>query len=96
MIEAIVAILAGLLLISPVIRGTSGGGKVVGWLGPFDVVVGVVAVVVGVLNITSVMGVVLIAAGLILATSALARVPALGPHLERSDRSAWWSGSSCW
>jgi hypothetical protein len=49
-IEGIVAVLAGLLLISPIIRGGSAGGKVVGRLAPFDAVIGVVAVVVGVLT----------------------------------------------
>lgn len=84
MIEGIVAILAGLLLIAPIIRGGSAAGKIVGRLAPFDAVIGVVAVVVGVLNIASVTGLVLIAAGLILATGALAQVPAIGQHLERT------------
>jgi hypothetical protein len=83
-IEGVVAVLAGLLLLSPIIRGRSAGGKVVDSLAPFDAVIGVVAVVVGLLNITSVIGVALIAAGLTLATGALAQVPALGPHLERA------------
>jgi hypothetical protein len=85
-IEGIVAVLAGLLLLSPIIRGSSAGGRVVGRLAPFDAVIGIVAVVIGVLNITSVTGIVLIAAGLTLAAGALAQVPALGPHLERAGK----------
>lgn len=84
MIEGIVAILAGLILISPIIRGGSAGGKVVGRLVPFEVVIGVVALVIGLLNITSAIGLLLVAAGLTLAAGALAQVPALGPHLQRA------------
>jgi hypothetical protein len=86
MIEGVVAILAGLLLISPIIPAGSAGGRVVDRLAPFDAVIGVVAVVVGVLNITSVIGLALIAAGLVLAAGALAKVPAFGKHLERAGK----------
>lgn len=89
MIEGIVAILAGLILISPIIRRGSAGGKVVGRLVPFEVVIGVVALVIGLLNITSAIGLLLVAAGLTLATGALAQVPALGPHLQRAGKGSF-------
>lgn len=84
MIEGVIAILAGLLLISPVISGGPVGRRLVAGLTPFDAVIGVVAVVVGVLSMTSVIGLVLILAGLILAAGALAQVPAVGLHLKRA------------
>lgn len=81
MLEAIVAILAGLLLLSTVMRSD--------WLQPlmpFTTVIGVVALVAGVLNIASVMGIALIMAGLILSASALANVPSIGDNLRNAGR----------
>ncbi|WP_049753486.1 hypothetical protein ACN2MM_00635 [Alkalilimnicola ehrlichii MLHE-1] len=86
MIEGIVAILAGLLLITPIIGRGSAGAKVVGKLTPFEAVIGVVALIVGVLNVMSVTGLVLIVAGLLLAASALAKIPAIGSHLARAGK----------
>jgi hypothetical protein len=70
-IEGIVAILAGLLLIAPVIDRSMSGSRFIAALTPFSAVIGVVAVVLGVLNILSVIGLVLIVAGLVLAADAL-------------------------
>jgi len=84
MIGTIVAILAGLLLISPIIRSGSAGSDFIGKLAPFDAVIGVIALVIGVLNFMSLTGLVLIAAGLVLGSSALAQVPAVGKHLQRA------------
>ena len=81
MLEAIVAILAGLLLLSSVMRSD--------WLQPlvpFSTVIGVVALVAGVLNIASVMGIALIMAGLILAANALSGVPSIGDNLRNAGR----------
>ena len=81
MLEGIVAILAGLLLLSSVMRSD--------WLRPlmpFSTVIGVVALVAGVLSITSVIGVALILAGLILAASTLASVPSIGTYLANAGR----------
>jgi cadmium resistance protein CadD (predicted permease) len=83
-IEGIVAILAGLLLIAPVIDRSMSGSRFIAALTPFSAVIGVVAVVLGVLNILSVIGLVLIVAGLVLAADALSKVPAIGDHLERA------------
>jgi hypothetical protein len=63
-------------------RSGSAGGWFVARLAPFDAVIGVVAVVLGVLNIATVTGLVLIASGLILAAGALAQVPTAGHHEE--------------
>jgi hypothetical protein len=81
MIEAIVAILAGLLLLSEAIRG-----PIIRNLQPFQTVIGVIALVAGILNFLSLFGIVLILAGLILAINALAGVPAIGDGLTRAGR----------
>ncbi|MGH2626428.1 MAG: hypothetical protein ACRDHY_07250 [Anaerolineales bacterium] len=84
MIEAVVAILSGLLLLSPILRRGSAGGTAVRGLAPFETVVGVIALVIGMINILSVLGLVLIAAGLVLAVGAVAQVPGVGPSLRRA------------
>ncbi len=85
MLEAIVAILAGLLLLAELFRGT--GQRIIGNLRPFAVVIGVVALVLGVLHIASVFGIALLLAGFILAVSALEAVPRVGSELARAGRS---------
>ena len=61
-----------------------GGGKAVLALRPFGTVIGVVALVVGILSITSVTGIMLILGGLILAASAVRSVPKVGGELARA------------
>jgi hypothetical protein len=84
MLEAILAILCGLLLLSDLLGDRL--QNAVGALKPFETVIGVVAIVVGVLNITSVMGVALVIAGLVLAVSAVAAIPEIGGHLASAGR----------
>ncbi|HUF26144.1 MAG TPA: hypothetical protein VMM18_04090 [Gemmatimonadaceae bacterium] len=84
MIAAIIAILAGLVLLADLFRGA--GERVVGALRPFAVVIGVVAIVVGILEITSVIGVALLLAGFILAASALEAIPGVGDQLAQAGR----------
>jgi hypothetical protein len=87
MINIIVAILAGLVLMSGVLRNIPVIGlpleRFAGWLGRFDVVIGVVAIVLGVLELLSLEGILLILAGLVLAASALRSIPFIGPSLGR-------------
>jgi hypothetical protein len=75
----IVGILAGLLLLSGAIRG-----PIIRSLMPFETVIGVIALVAGILNFLSLFGIVLILAGLILAVSALSSVPSIGTSLARA------------
>ena len=82
MVEIVIAILAGVLLLSDLARGKAKGA--IGKLQPFGVVIGVVALVLGVLHITSVLGVALLLAGFILAVSALKSVPRVGDDLARA------------
>jgi len=82
--QSIVAILAGLLLLSGVLP--RGGGGVVAALRPFSTVIGVIALVAGLLSITSVMGLALIFGGLILASTAVRSVPRVGGELARAGQ----------
>jgi hypothetical protein len=84
MLQSIVAILAGLLLMSSVLPG--GGGRTIGALRPFATVIGVVALVAGILSIMSVMGILLILGGLVLAVSAVRSVPTVGGELARAGQ----------
>lgn len=84
MLQAIVAILAGLLLLADMFKGK--GKSFINNLRPYEVVIGVVAVVLGVLHILSLFGVALLLAGLILAMSALQGIPRVGDDLARAGR----------
>lgn len=87
MITILVAILAGLVLLSGVLQKIPGVGvyleRLAGWLAPFGVAIGVVAIVLGILELLSLEGVLLILAGLVLAVSALRTIPSVGPSLGR-------------
>lgn len=84
MLEAIVAILAGILLLSDLFHGK--GEQFVNSLRPYEVAIGVAAVVIGILHILSLFGIALIMAGLILAISALSGIPRVGPDLARAGK----------
>ena len=82
MLEAITAILAGLLLLADAFHGR--GERFINSLRPYEVIIGVVAVVIGVLHLFSLFGIALILAGLILGVSALKGIPRVGDDLARA------------
>lgn len=83
MITAIIAILAGLLLLGDFFdKGKA--GNFVKSLRPFDAVIGVVAIVIGVLSLVSLLGIMLVLGGLVLGARALASVPNVGDNLVRA------------
>jgi len=82
MLSSIVAILAGLALLAHWLKG--GAAKFARTLAQFDVVIGVVAIVIGVLELLSLEGILLILAGLVLSASALRSIPSIGRSLARS------------
>lgn len=86
MIESVVAILSGVLLLAELFSRWAPGKKAVGALKPFQTVIGIVALVIGILHVTSVTGIALILAGLLLAATALAAVPKVGTYLARAGR----------
>jgi uncharacterized membrane protein HdeD (DUF308 family) len=83
----IVLILTGLVLLRGVLHYVPGIGpsmeRFAKWLSGFDVVIGVIALVAGILQILSLEGILLILAGLTLAVSVLRTIPSVGPSLVR-------------
>lgn len=84
MIENLLAILTGLLLVAGLFKGEA--RQWVNLLRPWETVIGVVAIVVGVLQFASLLGIGLILGGLILASSAMAAIPSVGDDLKRWGR----------
>ena len=86
MLAALVAIVAGLLLLDNRIGGKA-GTRVVSALRPFEVIIGVVALILGVLNLLSILSITLILGGLVLSVSSLRTVPRVGDDLARAGTS---------
>jgi len=87
-IVAGLVLLTGFLRVVPVVGGEL--EELARWLGSFQTLIGVVAIVAGLLNLPGLQGVVAIIAGLVLVTGLLPNIPTLGIHLERLAR---WLGS---
>jgi hypothetical protein len=85
MISSIIAILAGLALLAHWLKG--GAARFAESVARFDVVIGVVGLVIGVLELTSIQGILLILAGLILAVNALRSIPSVGDTLAQAGTS---------
>ncbi|HEX2697280.1 MAG TPA: hypothetical protein VHM28_06185 [Anaerolineales bacterium] len=87
MVTVVVAILTGFVLLTGALRNVPGIGpaldRFASWLSGFGVVLGVVAIILGVLELLSLEGILLILAGFILAVSALRSIPSIGPSLGR-------------
>lgn len=87
MVTIVVAILAGLVLLTGALQKIPRIGpsleRFAGWLVPFEVALGVIAIIVGLLELLSVEGILLILAGFVLAVSALRTIPSVGPALGR-------------
>ena len=85
LITSIMLIVAGLILLTGVLRAIPAFGehleKLAVWLGSFQVIIGIIAIIIGVLELGW-GGLVLILAGFILAAGVLAAIPALGEYLE--------------
>jgi hypothetical protein len=87
MVTIVIAILAGLVLLSGVLDKVPGIGpslqRFAGWLVPFEAALGVIAIILGILELLSLEGILLILAGLVLAVTALRTIPSVGPSLGR-------------
>jgi hypothetical protein len=84
MIRAIVAVLAGLLLVGDLFNQGGRASRFVDNLRPFDAMIGITAIVLGILSLFSLLGVVLILGGLVLGARALGSVPNVGDDLVRA------------
>ena len=83
MIKAVIAILAGMLLLADFFN-QGRASRFVASLRPFDVAIGIVAIILGVLNLLSLVGIFRILGGLVLGSRALASVPNVGDNLVRA------------
>jgi hypothetical protein len=85
-VRALVAIIAGLLLLADSLGRFRGLDALIRALKPYETVIGVVTLVLGVLAIFSPLGIVMILAGLLLAANALTAVPRFGDELGGASR----------
>ena len=81
MIYALIAILTGLLLLADTFMSMNGFSRVIAALKPYETVIGIVALIAGILNFFSLLGIALIMGGLMLGTRALTTVPNIGDEL---------------
>jgi hypothetical protein len=84
MFEAIIAILAGVVLLLGVIQRDGVDNRMASILLPVQSIIGLVALLVGILNFFNVIGIALIVAGMILAAGALSGIPGIGDELKRA------------
>jgi uncharacterized membrane protein HdeD (DUF308 family) len=64
--------------------------KLAKWLGSFQTIIGIVAIIIGILFFSIPQGLLAIIVGLILAMGILGAIPAMGKHLEKLAK---WLGS---
>lgn len=83
MFESIIAKLAALMLLIVILRRGWTEDRVTSVLLPFRGVIGLIALVVGILNFFNIIGLTLIAVGFILTAKALSGIPELGDELKR-------------
>lgn len=81
MIYALIAIMTGLLLLADTFMSMSGFNRVIAALKPYETVIGIVALIAGILHLVSLLGIALIMGGLMLGTRALTTVPNIGDEL---------------
>ncbi|RZN60713.1 hypothetical protein [Methanonatronarchaeum sp. AMET6-2] len=94
MLSSVVAILAGLVLLTGLLGVIPALGdeleRFASWLGGFQGLIGIVAIVIGILEFGTLESYMLIIAGLVLAAGILQAIPALGKYLEKMGR--WLGG----
>lgn len=87
MIVGLMLIVCGLVLLSGVLYLVPAMGKqlekLAKFLGGFQALIGVIAIIVAILNIDSLAGVVLLVVGLILAVSVMSALPAVGKYIAK-------------
>jgi hypothetical protein len=85
-LRALVAIIAGLLLLADSLGRFRGLDALIRTLKPYETAIGVTTLIMGVLAIFSPLGIVMILAGLLLGANALAGVPRFGDELGGASR----------
>ena len=87
-------VIGGLVLCTGIIGALPGIGKHLEkagkWLGGFQILIGIVTLIVGLLNIASLQGIIATLVGIILLTGAFYVIPVLGKYLTRFGK--WLGG----
>ena len=86
MIGALIAILAGVLLLADSLGKFRGLDALVRTLRPYQTVIGILALTWGIFHIFSLLGIVLILSGIILGANALVTVPKVGDDFSGAAR----------
>ena len=90
----IINIVGGLVLCAGILEAIPAMGKhlekLAKWLGSFQTIIGIVAIIIGILFFSIPQGLLAIVVGLILAMGILGAIPAMGKHLEKLAK---WLGS---
>ncbi len=86
MLSALVAVVAGLLLLADSLGRFSGIDALIRALKPYETTIGVVTLILGIFSIFSPLGIVMILAGLLLGANALTTVPRVGDELGGASR----------
>jgi len=91
---AVMNIIAGLILCIGILKAIPAMGKylvkLAKWLGGFQTIIGIIAIIVAIFWWSSIQSIVAIIAGLILIVGLLPAIPALGTQLEKLAK---WLGS---
>ena len=90
----IINIVGGLVLCAGILEAIPAMGKhlekLAKWLGSFQTLIGIIAIIIGILFFSIPQGLLAIIVGLILAMGILGVIPAMGKHLEKLAK---WLGS---
>jgi len=91
---AVMNIVAGLILCIGILEAIPAMGKhlakLAKWLGGFQTIIGIIAIILAIVWWISIQSIVAIIAGLILIVGLLPAIPAMGTHLEKLAK---WLGS---
>jgi len=87
MLAEIFAIITGLILLTGLLGVIPALGKhlekLAKWLGGFQGIIGIIAIIVGIIDFSWILGLFLIFGGIILAVGILMAIPAMGKYLEK-------------
>jgi hypothetical protein len=86
MLAEIISILAGLVLLAGVLQRDVADNRLLSTILAFKGVIGLIALVVGVLNFSNIIGLALIVGGFILAADVLSGIPDIGDELKRAGQ----------
>lgn len=86
MLPEIISILAGLILLVGVLQRDAADNRLISTILAFKGIIGLIALVIGVLNFSNIIGIALIVGGFILAADVLSGIPEFGDELKRAGQ----------